>query len=287
LILLTLLSYFFHFSFTLLSYFSFSLTKLSFFVTSNAKTPTDEAVASPPDSFEDNRCNKLTRLAKLTPIVQVCCSLFYPSVRREVGTTIMFQRFRSRRSNQSKLSKVERDRSNIFRHKKNDVGRPLVLYPTFSVDSEEAGSVSTASHSAFEMDNDLCSHVPAIIETERSQQKRQLQELMEAHAEEIADKDEEIVRCTTLLQETERKLAEVVDAAQKKDETITDLQEKLMETEAILNSTQAELCESKANLKLICSELIQTQHVLHEKEQQLNIFAELGKGIYHYFSAAA
>jgi hypothetical protein len=200
----------------------------------------------------------------------------------------MFQRFRSRRSNQSKLSKVEGDRSNIFRHKKNDAGRPLVLNPTFSVDSEEAGSVSTASHSAFEMDNDLCSsHVPAIIETERSQQKRQLEELMEAHAEEIADKDEEIARCTNQLQETESKLAEVVDAAQKKDEAMAGLQEKLMETEAILDSTQAALCESKVNLKLISSELIQTQHVLHEKEQQLSIFAELGKGIYKYFSAAA
>jgi hypothetical protein len=206
----------------------------------------------------------------------------------------MFQRFRSRRSNQSKLSKVEGERSNIFRHKKNDVGRPPVLYPTFSVDSEEVGSVSTASHSAFEMDNDLCiSHggggagVPAMIETERSQQKRQLEELMEAHAEEIADKDEEIVRCTNLLQETESKLAEVLDAAQKKDEAMAGLQEKMTETEAILDSTRAELCESKANLKLICSELIQTQHVLHEKEQQLNIFAELGKGIYQYFSAAA
>jgi chromosome segregation ATPase len=201
----------------------------------------------------------------------------------------MFQRFRqSRRSHKSKYSKVEGDRNKVFRHKKNDAGRPPVLNPTFSVDSE-ADSVSTASHSAFEMDNDLCSHagIPAIIETERSQQKRQLEELMEAHAEEIADKDEEIVRCTNLLQETESKLAEVLDATHKRDETITDLQQKLFETEAIMYSTQAELCESKANLQLISSELIQTQHILHEQEQQLNIFAELGKDIYHYFSAAA
>jgi hypothetical protein len=206
----------------------------------------------------------------------------------EQCTTIMFfQRFRSRRSRNK--SKVEGDRNEIFRHTKTN-GRFQLLNPTLSVDSE-AGSVSTASQSAFEND-DMYSGLgggasfPAIIEAERAQQKRQIEELLEAHAEELADKDDEIARCNALLHQTESKLAEAVDATQNKDKTIADLQDKLIAKDGELECTVAELCDTKANLAVISSELIQTQHALHEVEEELNIFAQFGKGIYQFFSVS-
>lgn len=196
----------------------------------------------------------------------------------------MFKRFRSRRSSKSKHSKVQGDRSSIFRQKNND-GR-LLLNPTATLDYSEVGSISTESHSAFEMDDNLC--VPAIIETERAQQKRQIEDLIGAHTEEIADKDDEIARCAHALKLTESQLAEALDSVEKKDERIADLEAKLTEKETILEYTMAELLESKAALQRMGSELIQTQHVLYEKEEELSIaksVSEFGKGIYQYFSS--
>lgn len=190
----------------------------------------------------------------------------------------MFRRIRTRRAIKAAEfnSGLKKEKtSSIFRGKASQQ-QPLVIAPTITavlseeLDCDDVVTVYDTDRQGFDVDMSMHADSRSTTETDFAQIKLVMEELKLFHKEQLEEKDAIIEEKTKELDQTRQDFLEVIVDLSAKEHELSAAKQQLKRSETHLDQVKSELFSTKEKLNGLGAALIQSQHKLHEAEEELN-----------------
>lgn len=189
----------------------------------------------------------------------------------------MFRRIRTRRAIKAAEanSGLKKGKASIFRSK-GSKQQPLTIAPAItavmSEESETDGVTSMydiSNRHVFDVDTSLYAD-GSTTENNIAQMKLVMEELKSFHQEQLEEKDAIIEQKTKELDQTRQDFLEVIVDLSAKEHELSATKQQLTRTESQLEQVKSDLFSTKETLNVLGATLIQSQHKVHELEEEMN-----------------